>query len=80
MRELSYSTPTPTPTVSADRLELPVASNGSQKIASAARGLLQWVKSIIFILLLTVTSVGLLLLVLGVVSPVEKALEPDSDL
>jgi len=69
MRELSYSTPPPA--VSADRLELQVEPNSLQKIASVDRGLVQWVKRLIFVLLLGVASVGLLFLAVTVVSPVE---------
>lgn len=76
MRELSYFTPTPA--VSADVPELLVQSNSLETMACADRGLLLWIKSLIFLLLLGVTSLGVLLLALGIVSPVEKTLEPDS--
>lgn len=75
MRELSYSTAPPA--VSAEMPELQVEPNSLQKIASVDRGLVQWVKSLIFVLLLGVASLGLLFLAVTVVYPVEEALEGD---
>lgn len=76
MRELSYSTASPV--VSADLPELQVEPNALQRMAAVDRGLVGWVKSLIFILLLVVSSVGLLFLALGVMAPAEEALEQDN--
>jgi hypothetical protein len=77
MRELSYFTPTPA--VSGDVPELHVQSSSIKTMASVDRGLFLWIKSLFFLLLLGITSLGVLLLALGVVSPVQEALEADSE-
>lgn len=77
MRELSYFTPTPA--VSAEVPELQLQSSSLQTMASVDRGFLLWIKSLIFLLLLGITSLGVLLLALGVVSPAQEALEADSE-
>lgn len=78
MRELSYFTPTPV--VSAGVPELQAEQKAVETMDSVDRDGLGWFKSLIFLLLLGVTTVGALFLVLGIVSPVEQALEPDSEL
>ncbi|MDJ1169540.1 hypothetical protein PMG71_08895 [Roseofilum sp. BLCC_M154] len=77
MRELSYFTPTAS--VSADLPERQVRSSSMETMACVDRGLLLWIKSLIFLLLLGITSLGVLILALGVVSPVEEALEAESE-
>ncbi|MDJ1174910.1 hypothetical protein [Roseofilum capinflatum] len=77
MRELSYFTPTPV--ASAGVPDLQAEHNALETMTSVDWGWLGWVKSLIFLLLLGVTTVGVLFLALGIVSPVEQALEADSE-
>lgn len=78
MRELSYFTPTPV--VSAGVPELQAEQKAVETMDAVDRDGFGWFKSLIFLLLLAVTTVGALFLALGIVSPVEQVLEPDSEL
>jgi len=77
MRELSYSTAPPV--ISTDAQELKIQPNTFQKTTVAHQGWIQGIKSLIFVFLLGVASVGLLFLALGVVAPTQERLDSDSE-